>query len=359
MAGKEKVSQLHDLRRLKTLEKLTRLFRSQAPSSQTVETPAHHVIPPAPPVGFQSPRIRKVQSARVFDITPRPPVDEDACRKRLTSYEVYTIRKIVPQSPGERPTWAKAEISREASSQEDILKTIKTLGERMIERRRTVQEKKAALMPFQQGQINRLIDELVNSDPDTNFQWSLVQLDSKVFINKKGLNETRSITVYVKWQPLAYINAAGLYNAIERNKRYRFDQMNRAPPPPAPHIPREARARPPSVRSGQRSKAEQQRYDGQSDSYSSLSDIESISTTDPRQGSVRSRSQFRTRDRDSSRHPSSANHQLDDNDRHDSFMAEFPLRGFDPVAAAYQAGKIDADAERFAPTIFNTKSRLQ
>jgi hypothetical protein len=153
--------------------------------------------PPPPPAGFQLPQRQPIQSTRVVDITPRQPLDEDACRKRLTNYEAHTIRKIAPRDSKEKATWAKSEITREPLSQEDILRAVKRLNES----KRSVQDKKAALMAFQQGQVNRLIDELMTGDNDPNFEWSLSQLDQKTFVNKKGQKETSTITVYVKRAP--------------------------------------------------------------------------------------------------------------------------------------------------------------
>jgi hypothetical protein len=159
----------------------------------------------------------------------RKPLDEDACRKRLTLYEAHTIRKFVPRDLKEKATWAKSEITREPLSQEDISKAVKRLNES----KQSVKDKKHALKPFQQGQVNRLLEELMTREHDQNFEWSLSQLDSETFINKKGQKETSTITVYVKRAPLKDLNPIGLFNAIERgierNKYQRMEQLNKPP----------------------------------------------------------------------------------------------------------------------------------
>jgi len=102
---------------------------------------------------------------------------EDVCRKKLTSYEAFTIRKIVPRDLKEKATWAKAEITKEPLSQEDIIRTVRKLNKS----RRTVQDKQSTLMPFQQSQVTRLLDELITGEGDPNFECSIAQLHSKTF----------------------------------------------------------------------------------------------------------------------------------------------------------------------------------
>lgn len=340
--------------------------------------------PPGPPI--QLPMRQQINSTRVVDITPRKPLDEDACKKRLTSYQAHTIRKIVPRDSKEKSTWAKSEITKEPLSQEDILKAVKRLNES----KRSVQDKKAALMPFQQGQVNSLLDELMTSDPDPNFEWSLAQIDRKEITNRKGQRETTTITVYVKRAPLKDLNPIGLFNAIERNKQQRLEQMNRPPPRPEPpqgggggggNGPAPAVINVGKVKNDHKFKSNlprpKKKYhsDESSDSseYSSDSDSGSeyssegnttISTQSGRHSrkySRKGRSQSRRREHrkkyyvdgvfspDPIRHRESIPYGA----AQPRYVPEVPLRAFptvpafDPVAAAYQAGKIDADAERF------------
>lgn len=93
----------------------------------------------------------------------------------------------------------------------DIAKAVK----RLDESKRSVQEKKAALMPFQQGQVNRLMDELMTSDTDTNFEWSLAQMDRKEITNSKSQRETLTITVYVKRAPFRDLDPVAMLRALE------------------------------------------------------------------------------------------------------------------------------------------------
>lgn len=145
---------------------------------------------------------QKHSSTRPENITPLKTLDMDTCRKLLTSYEAYTIRKICPSNILVKPTWAKSLITKESLSEDDILKEIKRLNDS----RRSVKYKKDALMPFQQGQVNRVLDELREGNSDANFQWSVAQLDSKIFVNKRGQRETATITVYVKRAPIKGVN---------------------------------------------------------------------------------------------------------------------------------------------------------
>lgn len=315
-------------------------------------------------------------------------MDEDACRKRLTTYEAHTIRKIQPRDSKEKTTWAKSEITKEPLSQEDILRAVKRLNES----KRSVQDKKAALMPFQQGQVNRLLDELMTGDPDPNFDWSLTQIDRKEFTNKKGQRETSTITVYVKRAPLKDLNPIGIFNAIERNKQQRLEQMNR-PPPPRPEPPqggnggggapaaagiinmgkakddhRFSKLPRPKKKYHDDDSSVSSGFSSDSDSGSEYSSegnttISTHSGRHSRKYSHKGRSQSRRRehrkkyyvdDRVLSPDPLRRRESMPYGAQLPRYVPDVPLRvvptaapAFDPVAAAYQAGKIDADAERF------------
>jgi hypothetical protein len=307
----------------------------------------------------------------------------------LTSYEAHTIRKIQPRDSKEKTTWAKSEITKEPLSQEDILRAVKRLNES----KRSVQDKKAALMTFQQGQVNRLLDELMTGDPDTNFDWSLAQIDRKEFTNKKGQRETSTITVYVKRAPLKDLNPIGIFNAIERNKQQRLEQMNR-PPPPRPEPPPEgngggggAPAAAGIINMGKAKdghgfsklpRPKKKYHDDESSvssGFSSDSDSASeyssegnttISTHSGRHSKKypnKGRSQSRRREHRKKYYVDDRVLSPDPLRRREStpygaqlprYVPDVPLRAiptavpaFDTITAAYQAGKIDADAERF------------
>ena len=342
--------------------------------------------PPPPPAGFQPPPRQPIQSTRVVDITPRKPLDEDSCRKRMTNYEAYIIRKIVPRDSKEKSTWAKSEITKEALSQEDIIRAVRKLNES----RRSVHDKKNALMRFQQGQVTRLIDELMTHDNDTNFEWSLAQLDPKTFTNKKGQKETSTITVYMKRAPLKDLNPIGLFNAIERNKQVRLEQMNRPPPRPEP-----ARGSDPNgvINVGEmgrgngrnngggprrlnRPKKKYHDHSSASSQYSS-SDSESDSEyssdghTTISTHSARHSRRYKNNGRNQSRRREhrrkyyvderilSPERRLSLPYRTPRYVPDVPsLRqpALDPVAAAYQAGRVDAGAERLSLDRYHRRS---
>lgn len=209
--------------------------------------PPPHMRPPGgpsgPPPGFQPPpgvpqnsqaqTRRQVDSTHFSDITPRTALDDDECRERLTTYEAHTIQRRVPRDSREKATWAKAVITKESWTQEDLSKQIKKLNEG----RSTLTTKKQNLKPFQQGQVTRVLDVLKTAEMDPNFEFSLVQLDSKFMPARKSSKErvTASITVYVKRAPREDLNPMTLYHTMENKKAEKMAQMNRpAPPQPQP-----------------------------------------------------------------------------------------------------------------------------
>jgi hypothetical protein len=257
---------------------------------------------------------------------------------------------------------------------------------KLNESRRSVADKKQALQPFQQGQVNRLLDELNSGEIDPSFQWSLAQLDSKVRALKNGQRETTTITCYVKRSPLRDLNPVGLYNALERQRAERMNQMNRPPPPPQQQQQQQQQGGngpPPGViklppkdnnsKLPRPKKHNDKKYDDRSSVSSGFdSDTESGSdysssentSMSSRSGRHQRRYSHKSRSRSRSR-PREHRKKYYVNDRIVSPEPQFkdPFGGgprptyvpdvppgippFDPVAAAYQAGKIDADAERF------------
>ena len=198
---------------------------------------SHHPTSPPGVRPFELPVRQQITYTRVADITPRNLLDEETCRKRLTSYEVYTLRKIAPRNSKERSTWAKSEITKDVLSQEAIMKSIKALNEG----KQSVRDKKMALFPSQQGQINRLLDELMATESDSNFEWSLVQLDSKGYPvervttrNSSHFQETSTFILYLERAPFEDINPIFLFNCRERIKVERLERENRPPPQPYP-----------------------------------------------------------------------------------------------------------------------------
>ncbi|EHL00609.1 hypothetical protein M7I_3497 [Glarea lozoyensis 74030] len=200
-------------------------------------------------------RPAKVNSSKIVDITPPRIMDEAASRKKLTTYAVYTVKKAIPRGK-ELPTWARAEVTEERLDQADIAKQVKRLNEKSS---KSVAEQKTALAPNQQGQVVKVLDELISKERDSNFIWSLVQIDKEERIIK--------------------VRKPSPEHAREHKKKY-YVEDSRDPSPRRPFDDMLARQplRPPFVPEVHRG---------------------------------------------------------------------IPEPGFDAVAAAYQAGKIDADAERF------------
>lgn len=348
---------------------------------------------PPPPQQFM-PQMRN--STRVVDVTPRQPLNENDCKKKLTTYDAYTLRKQAPRDPKkEKPSWAKSEVTKELLDPSEVSKQVKKLNEG----RRTVSEKKNELQPFQQKQISTLLDELNAGERDPYFNWSLTQLDSKIKSLKTGKRETLTITCYVKRAPHDDVNPVGIFQALERRKQERMAEMTRPPPPaqqpppqgggngsPGPGIvklggngAKMGGGRSPSRLPGPK-KRSNRKYHGHGDDLSSRSsafdsDTESSSSYSSDNTTLSSRSDGRHRrhsdhvhNRNRSRSKPREHRRppplyLDDRFRspdlglRDSFgsptyVPEVPQAvrpappPFDAVAAAYQAGKIDADAER-------------
>jgi hypothetical protein len=147
------------------------------------------------------------------------------------------MRKAAPlDSKTQKSTWAQANITDEAWSQDEIIKQVKKLNEKKI----TVAEKKQQLAPNQQAQVNNILDEQINLDRgDSNFEWSLAQIDQKIKTLRNGLRETTTLTVYMKRAPIRDANAMHLFDIQQRVKvdrenreRERVAQMGRPPAPP-------------------------------------------------------------------------------------------------------------------------------
>jgi hypothetical protein len=133
-------------------------------------------------------------------INPMRLLREITSKDRLTFYEAYTIRKIIPRDPKEKPTWAEVEVCKESLSQENITDEVKKLNES----KRRLWDKKAALMALQAGQVIKLLDKLMTGETDTNFEWTVAQIDRKEITNKRGKRETLGFIVYVTRAPLKY-----------------------------------------------------------------------------------------------------------------------------------------------------------
>jgi len=368
--------------------------------------PPPGVRPPPPPGAF-APQRPQINSTKIVDLSPKPKQDEKSCRKKLTSYLCFTIRKAAPSNPKDKPTWARSEVVEEKLQSAEIQSQIKRLNEARG-KAVSVAEKKAALAPFQQGQINKLLDQLANNEHDSNFTHTLAQLDKREKDLKNGKRETTTMTVYFTRAPLEHLSAVELNRNIELNAqrmaeaRKRADDEARAHPPPGqgPQGPpvvdngpaffpvnqnkgdKGNKAKPRMV-SRHSAKRAPKKYHDESSTESSDSDTDSCSdlssnTTDTTwTSSSKSRSRGHGRRRHSYNRRSRSHHREPQKlyiaDRPHSpprrlaevfdngpapigprpYAPEVPRAvpsGVDAVAAAYQAGKIDADAERYGLT---------
>ena len=354
--------------------------------------------PPPPGHGFPPMNLplRQNNSTRIVDVSPAKVLDESAYQKKLTTYHAFTLRKATPLDPKSKPSWARSEVSEEKLAQDDILKQVRKLNETS----KPVAEKKAALFPNQATQIVNLGDDLIGKEKDPNFEWTLAQIDRKEKILRHGVKETVTMTVYFKRSPLSGLNPVVLHQNLERQRHERLMQQSRPPPQPQQQVPQQipqqvpqqipqqlpprgpgggpppAQRRPSNSRlplpkggrTGRKYHSDSSSSDPYDSEYSSDSDHSSSLDT-----SISSRSRGDRRYKGKNRVRSFSRHRprehrkryyIDDR----AFSPERPLYrdaaehrysvpdvprqipgaipGFDPVAAAYQAGKIDADTER-------------
>ena len=164
----------------------------------------------------------RVQSMRTVDITLNRSLDEATCLRGLNKYHVFTIKKVIPRK---RSTWAIVNTLLEPLPQEDIIRQIIRLSESS----RTVLQTKALLFPFQQGQVKKLLDDLEARGRDIGFEWSLVQLNTKL-VTTKGVKETTTITIFVERTLRSGLNPIAIYQKMERHRQERIAAQLNGPP---------------------------------------------------------------------------------------------------------------------------------
>jgi len=297
-------------------------------------------------------------------------MDAASCKKKLTTYESHTIRKLPPRDTKDKATWGVAEFAKEPLLSDDIAKEVKKLNEGT----KTAGEKKAALYPYQQGQVSKLLDDLNNNERDPNFEWSLAQIDRKERALKGKKAETTLITVFVKRCVIDSVDPVAIYQAIERHKAQRMAALNKPPMPMQQGQPQGAQGgngivnlgSKPQIVNKPKGKSKDSsvssEFESDSDSDSDYTSITSMSSRSGRHGR-RYHHGYRNRGRSHSRHREHVKRYYITDRPHspepryrDSwhggqavrYVPEIPVvPAFDPVSAAYQAGKIDADAERY------------
>ncbi|KAG9239078.1 hypothetical protein BJ875DRAFT_346800, partial [Amylocarpus encephaloides] len=151
---------------------------------------------PAPRTGLssQNPQIPNsgrsvfVNSSRIVDVTQPVKLDEAECRKKFTTYAVYTVKKAPPPNPRADLTWARAEVVEERLDYGATLKQIKNLNEAS---RKSVGKKMAELGFNQGAQVSRILDELINKEKDQNFVWTLAQIGKQERLLKSKSSSKR------------------------------------------------------------------------------------------------------------------------------------------------------------------------
>lgn len=157
-----------------------------------------------------------------------PGLDEEACRKMLTSYEAISIEKFSQlDPPKEKLNWSKAEHTRESVSQTEIAKEIMRLDANGP----SVVEKTQEIGSFQLRQINIVMDGLKQAEGNRDYEWSLAQIDRHFRALSKGRKETTTISVYAKRSLRTDLSALVVYQHQERMKQERMDRAARPPPP--------------------------------------------------------------------------------------------------------------------------------
>jgi hypothetical protein len=156
-------------------------------------------------------------TTRVSGITPEVPIREEFSRRKLTSYEVLTLRRAElinnqdfqdkkkdqdskkgsKRSTGPKLSWQRVIISVEVCDQDVILKKIKALN-----KKQSIADKKAGLRPHMSIQVNNVLDEKIRFEQDPAFAWTLCQLDRVIVENKTTKkSETDTLIIYLKRAP--------------------------------------------------------------------------------------------------------------------------------------------------------------
>ena len=202
--------------------------------------PIRRFAPGGPP---PPPHLGAPGTVRSSDITPAPALTEDYCRRQLTTYEVYTLRKAEPlptiemkdvnktsrsssSKSAPKPSWQRVVINQETFDQKDIITQIKKLDQTT----RSLTTKKAALFPNQHTQVTKLVDEKIATEFDPAFTWTLAQLSRKEITNRStGNKETQTMTIYLKRAPVAGVDTIFIFRNIERNRMQNYGFHNPAP----------------------------------------------------------------------------------------------------------------------------------
>ncbi|RYP85776.1 hypothetical protein DL770_005007 [Monosporascus sp. CRB-9-2] len=140
---------------------------------------------PGPPRHMLPPDLRQGRAVEISDVS-EDLLSEADMRAQLMEYVVYRFEKMSQQSQYDEygelqlPTWDKAiRVQVNGMSQKQIAKEIRWLDQTSL----PVVEKKNALSPALQRQIDKARDQLVTHEghPDLlNYQWVLAQIDHQL-----------------------------------------------------------------------------------------------------------------------------------------------------------------------------------
>lgn len=331
---------------------------TEPPPASRVAIPPRPPPLPAPPFGPYPPTLpfKHPEYRKVVDITLPKLMDDEACAKKLTSYEVWTIQKapILSEIKRGSTSWKICSVVNESMSSDMITGQIHELDK---EKRTTIQ-KKLALSAEQQEQLIRLFEDRNGQESDRNFLWTLRQLDLHPAQGKKwNKRKVEAIVVYLCRAPRAELNPIMLLRDIERARHGHPAHQHRPPlqiqQQPQPIKPQSQqstasgnKSKLPTSKKNTRKGAEKNSHDSsESSEYDSDSFIGSLSVSSRGRGRRSSSKKEHTSPirilRDPKTKESSPR-------RHLYYAPRAPPSSYDPTAAAYPARNRDADAEGFS-----------
>lgn len=205
------------------------------PGPQGHHGPQGHQGPPPPAMHQVPPQVRQRPLVEISDIRRERRTEADY-RDDLTEYFVYRFEKVLTEdgydSDGDKvkATWENCLRTRVTDiSKKVAFREIQSLNKNT----KSLADKKKGLVPAQQRQLEKALQELSMNDNDDRFEYTLVQIDHqlKPFLEKKVKKESSgkktkikdskkkyqrvSITAYYKRAPLPTINAQQLMREMQ------------------------------------------------------------------------------------------------------------------------------------------------
>jgi hypothetical protein len=199
--------------------------------------------PPPPPPGLLKP------TTTFRDLTAQLELTDDFCRRQLTKYEMFTMRKYnlrdVPGIKKDRETkrntkrdkkgskrfdrpesnWLRIQMTEEVFEQEDISKNIQAL-----DKKRSVISKKANLSTNPSRHVDNLLVEKNRFENDQAFTWTLRQLDEVTTRKSSNKKKTEAYVLYLKRAPRGDVDPKVVYRNLDSAKAGRpFPQQQHQP----------------------------------------------------------------------------------------------------------------------------------